>query len=119
MANGSHSLRRFDRHAEVAAGELLLEEFRPFLADRVALSLINRRQVQARGFTLTESGGVHMNDATRKEVLITWQKRKQEEIAHPFLGEKCAIGLLPHLQARLLARHLRGDQDGYAPFIWK
>ncbi|NNN05079.1 MAG: type I-C CRISPR-associated endonuclease Cas1 [Elusimicrobia bacterium] len=97
----------------------LMEEFRPFLADRLALSLINRRQVQGKGFRATESGGVLMSDETRKEVLVAYQKRKQEEIVHPFLEEKCPAGLLPHLQARLLARHLRGDQDGYPPFIWK
>jgi CRISPR-associated protein Cas1 len=97
----------------------LMEEFRPFLADRLVLSLINRRQVQGKGFRATESGGVLMNDETRKEVLVAFQKRKQEEIVHPFLEEKCPVGLLMHLQARLLARHLRGDQDGYPPFIWK
>lgn len=97
----------------------LMEEFRPFLADRLVLTLINRQQVKASGFRRSESGGIEMDDATRKEVLTSWQKRKQEEIVHPFLEEKCAVGLLVHLQARLLARHLRGDQDGYAPFLWR
>jgi CRISP-associated protein Cas1 len=97
----------------------LMEEFRPFLADRLALSLINRRQVQATGFKQTSSGGIQMDDATRKTVLVAYQKRKQEELQHPFLGEKTTVGLLPHLQARLLARHLRGDLDGYPPFIWR
>jgi CRISP-associated protein Cas1 len=97
----------------------LMEEFRPFIADRLVLTLINRQQVNAKGFQQTETGGVLMDDATRKEVLIAYQKRKQEEILHPFLNEKCAVGLLIHLQARLLARYLRGDQDGYPPFIWK
>jgi CRISPR-associated protein Cas1 len=97
----------------------LMEEFRPFLADRVALTLINRRQVVGAGFQMSETGGVRMDDATRKELLVTWQKRKQEEIMHPFLREKCPVGLLPHLQARLLARHLRGDLDAYPPFFWK
>ncbi|MHB2026312.1 MAG: type I-C CRISPR-associated endonuclease Cas1c [Elusimicrobiota bacterium] len=97
----------------------LMEEFRPFLADRLVLSLINRQQVQSSGFRKLESGGVLMDENTRKEVLVAYQKRKQEEITHPFLGEKCHVGLLVHLQARLLARHLRGDQDGYPPFIWK
>jgi CRISPR-associated protein Cas1 len=60
-----------------------------------------------------------MDDATRKTVLVAFQKRKQEEIRHPFLGEKTTVGLLLHLQARLLARYLRGDLDGYPPFIWK
>ena len=97
----------------------LMEEFRPFIADRLALSLVNRRQVQGKGFERTESGAVRMDDATRKEVLVAYQKRKQEDIQHPFLDEKVAVGLLPHVQAMLLARYLRGDLDGYPPFLWK
>lgn len=97
----------------------LMEEFRAFLADRLALSLINRRQVQASGFTASPSGGIRMSDDTRKTVLVAYQKRKQEEISHPFLGEKTTVGLLLHLQARLLARYLRGDLDAYPPFIWR
>jgi CRISP-associated protein Cas1 len=97
----------------------LMEEFRPFLADRLAISLVNRRQVQATGFRAAPTGGVQMDDATRKTVLVAYQKRKQEELLHPYVGEKTTIGLLPHLQARLLARHLRGDLDGYPPFIWR
>lgn len=97
----------------------LMEEFRAFLADRLALSLVNRRQIAASGFRRTESGGIRMDDATRKSVLIAYQKRKQEEIRHPFLGEKTTIGLLLHLQARLLARHLRDEIDAYPPFIWR
>lgn len=60
-----------------------------------------------------------MDDDTRKAVLVAWQKRKQDEIQHPFLGEKVCVGLLPYVQALLLARHLRGDLDGYPPFIWR
>lgn len=97
----------------------LMEEFRPFLADRLALSLINRQQLRGKGFTRTETGAVLMDDETRKGVLVAYQQRKQEEIQHPFLGEKMPIGLLPHVQALLLARHLRGDLDGYPPFLWK
>jgi CRISPR-associated protein Cas1 len=97
----------------------LMEEFRPYLADRLALSLVNRQQVKGKGFEKTESGAVMMDDATRKEVLVSYQQRKQEEIMHPFINEKVAIGLLPHIQALLLARFLRGDLDGYPPFIWK
>jgi CRISPR-associated protein Cas1 len=97
----------------------LMEEFRPFLADRLVLSLINLRQVQGKGFTKSESGAVLMNDATRKEVLVAYQKRKQEEIVHPFLEEKTTVGLLVHLQALLLARFVRGDLDGYPPFVWR
>lgn len=97
----------------------LMEEFRAFLADRLALSLINRRQVQPSGFRAGESGGIQMDDTTRKAVLVAYQKRKQEEIRHPFLAEQTTVGLLVHLQARLLARYLRGDLDGYPPFVWK
>jgi len=97
----------------------LMEELRPYLADRLALSLINRQQVKPKGFTRQESGAVEMDDETRKTVLVAWQQRKQEEITHPFLQEKIHLGLLAHVQALLLARHLRGDLDGYAPFLWK
>lgn len=97
----------------------MMEEFRPFLADRLALSLINLRQVQNKGFNKTEAGAVMMNDETRKTLLVAYQERKQEDIYHPFLDDKVTIGLLFHVQAMLLARCLRGDLDGYPPFIWK
>jgi len=97
----------------------LMEEFRPFLADRLALSLINLRQVQDKGFIKTDTGAVLMSDDTRKTLLVAYQERKQEEIYHPFLDEKVTIGILFHIQALLLARYLRGDLDGYPPFIWK
>lgn len=97
----------------------LMEEFRPFLADRLALTLINRQQVRAEGFRRTESGGIEMDDQTRKEVLTAYQRRKQDTISHPFLGEETTVGLMLHLQARLLARHLRGDLDAYPAFVWK
>jgi CRISPR-associated protein Cas1 len=97
----------------------LMEELRPVLADRLALSLINRQQVKPEGFQMTESGAVMMTDDTRKEVIVAYQKRKQEEIQHPFLEEKIEVGLIPHVQSLLLARHLRGDLDGYPPMIWR
>ena len=97
----------------------LLEELRPILADRLALSLVNRRQIRPQGFRQTESGAVTMDDETRKEVLVAYQKRKQEEILHPFLKERVAFGIVPHVQALLLARHLRGDLDGYPCFLWR
>ena len=97
----------------------LVEELRPVVADRLALTLVNRRQVHAGGFETTEGGAVVMDDATRKEVLVAYQKRKQEEIMHPFLEERVAFGLVPHVQANLLARHIRGDLDGYPCFVWK
>ena len=97
----------------------IMEEFRPFIADRLVLSLINLKQVQAKGFNHMDTGAVLMNDQTRKTVLVAYQERKKEEIVHPFIGEKVSIGILFHIQAMLLARYLRGDLDGYPPFIWK
>jgi len=97
----------------------LMEEFRPFLADRLVLSLINLKQVGPKGFRKTETGAVSMSDDTRKEVILAYQKRKQDEIYHPFIEEKVSIGILFHLQALLMARFLRGDLDGYPPFIWR
>jgi len=97
----------------------LMEEFRSILADRVAVSLINLNQIAKKGFTVTESGAVTMDDDTRKTVLQTWQKKKQEIVQHPFLEERVEVGLLPHVQAMLLARHLRGDIDAYPPFLLK
>lgn len=97
----------------------LMEELRAYLADRVALSLVNRKQVSDKGFRQVESGGIYMDEETRKTVLTAWQKRKQETITHPFLGEKIEVGLLPYVQALLLARYIRGDIDGYPPFFWR
>ncbi len=97
----------------------LMEEFRSFLADRLVLSLINRCQIKASDFIDSLGGAVTMKDEARKKLLISWQKRKQEEITHPYLCEKTKVGLLAHLQALLLARHLRGDLEAYPPFIWK
>lgn len=96
----------------------MIEELRPVFADRLALSLVNRKQVSGKGFVEKESGGILMDDDTRKEVLNAWQKRKQEEILHPYLKERIPFGLIPHVQATLLARHLRGDIDAYPPFFW-
>ncbi|MEA1928308.1 MAG: type I-C CRISPR-associated endonuclease Cas1c [Candidatus Auribacterota bacterium] len=97
----------------------MMEEFRAPFADRLALSLINLKQVRQGGFIESEAGGIHMTDETRKTLLIAYQKRKQDMIEHPFLGEQMQIGLLFHVQALLLVRFLRGDIDGYPPFIWK
>lgn len=97
----------------------IMEEFRPFFADRLVLSLINLKQVQNKGFTRMDTGAVLMNDQTRKTVLAAYQDRKKEEIVHPFIGEKVSIGILFHVQAMLMARYLRGDLEGYPPFIWK
>jgi CRISPR-associated protein Cas1 len=97
----------------------LMEELRPVYSDRFVLSLVNNRQVKAQGFLQKENGATLMDDDTRKLFLTAWQNRKQEVIAHPFLKEKIEWGLLPHVQALLLARFLRGDLDEYPPFLWK
>ncbi|MGE4528195.1 MAG: type I-C CRISPR-associated endonuclease Cas1c [Rhodospirillaceae bacterium] len=95
----------------------LVEEFRAWFADRLVLSLINRGQVRARDFLAGEAGEVTLTDDARRTVLVAYQERKAEEIRHPFLDEICAVGLLWHAQARLLAMRLRGDLDAYPPFI--
>ena len=97
----------------------LMEEFRPYLADRLICSLINRSQVIPEEFEQGESGEIRISDDARKKLISSYQKRKEEEITHPFLKEKVAIGILLHIQARLLARHLRDELDSYPPFIWK
>lgn len=97
----------------------IAEEFRPLLGDRLALSMINRRQVGERDFIQMDNGAVLLSEASRKTVLTAYQERKREEVRHVFLDEKAPIGLLPALQAQLLARHLRGDLDAYPPFLWK
>jgi CRISPR-associated protein Cas1 len=97
----------------------LMEELRPYLADRLVLSLVNLKQVTAGGFEKTETAAVNMTDETRRKVITTYQERKREEIIHPFLKEKIEIGLLPYVQALLLARHIRGDINGYPPFLWR
>lgn len=97
----------------------LMEEFRPVMADRLALSLINLGQVKAKGFKTSESGAVMMDDETRKTLLVAYQKKKQDEIEHPFLKEKVPVGMLLFAQAQLLSRYLRGDLDDYPPFIWR
>ncbi|MGI6120548.1 MAG: type I-C CRISPR-associated endonuclease Cas1c [Desulfosporosinus sp.] len=97
----------------------VMEELRPHFADRLAVTLINRNQIDPNGFIIKENGAVVMEDKTRKDVLIAWQKRKQEEIRHPFLEEKVSLGLVPYIQSMLLARHIRGDLEDYPPFFWK
>lgn len=108
-----------DRPGRAGLALDLVEEFRSPFADRLALTLINRQQIQPQHFQTTENGAVLLNEAGRKEVLTAWQKRKQDEIEHPFLDDKLPVGLLLHAQALLLARHLRGDLDAYPPFEWR
>lgn len=97
----------------------LMEELRSVLADRLALTLINRRQIQKTHFIDRPGGAVHLNDDGRKEAVIAYQKRKQEEITHPLLNQKMPLGLIPHVQARLLARTLRGDMETYIPYLYR
>lgn len=108
-----------DRPGRAGLALDLMEEMRPVLADRLALSLINRRQLSAGDFVVEEAGGVRLTDDARRAVLVAWQERKRDELRHPFLEETIPLGLLPHAQAQLLARYLRGDLDGYPGFIWK
>jgi CRISPR-associated protein Cas1 len=96
----------------------LMEEFRSVLADRLALTLINRKQLTGKHFEVRPGGATYLNDAGRKEVVVAYQKRKQDEFHHPILDEKVPFGLLPHVQARLLARHLRGDLEAYTPVLY-
>jgi CRISPR-associated protein Cas1 len=108
-----------DRPGRASLALDMMEEMRPILADRLALSLVNRRQIAAKDFIIEDGGAVKLTDDGRKQVLIAYQDRKKDELTHPFLGEKVTLGLVPHIQAQLLARHLRGDMDGYPAFIWK
>jgi CRISPR-associated protein Cas1 len=97
----------------------LMEELRPVLADRVALTLINRKVLSPAHFRTEAGGAVFLNDEGRKAVLSAWQEKKKETLTHPYLNEKLPWGLVPYTQALLLARAIRGDLDGYPPFFWK
>lgn len=97
----------------------LMEEFRAYIADRVVLNLINLKQITKTDFEKRETGEIRINDRGRKEILIAYQKKKDEIIEHPFLGDKTTIGLLPNIQAMLLARYIRGDMEEYPPFYIK
>lgn len=106
-----------DRPGRAGLALDLMEELRAPMADRVVLTVINRQQVSAADFAVGPGGAVRMKEGARKAVIVTYQKKKQDTLVHPFLGEETTVGLVPHLQARLLARHLRGDLDGYPPFL--
>ena len=97
----------------------LMEEFRPILADRLAITLINRKQLQAEHFDNLPGGAVHLNDDGRKIVLQAYQNRKEEEVTHRVLKQKVPLGLVPYVQARLFARYLRSDLDAYMPFLYR
>jgi CRISPR-associated protein Cas1 len=108
-----------DRPGRASLALDLLEEFRAAWADRFVLTLINRQQMQLKDFVVEASGAVRLTDDARKKLLTAYQERKQVEIMHPYLEEQVQIGLLPHCQAMLLARHIRGDTEFYTPFIIK
>jgi CRISPR-associated protein Cas1 len=97
----------------------LMEELRAVLADRLALTLINRQQVNRKDFAQQPGGAIHLSDDARKTVVVSYQKRKQDEVQHEVVNEKVPLGLVPHVQARLLARHLRGDLQEYPPFVYQ
>ena len=108
-----------DRPGRISLALDLMEELRPIMADRFVLALINRQMVTPSDFVKKENGAVILTEEGRKRVITAWQDKKQEKIKHPFLEEKIEWGLVPYAQAMLLARFLRGDMDGYPPFMWK
>lgn len=108
-----------DRPGRTSLASDLMEELRPCFADRFVLTLINNRVVRGDDFRQSESGAVLLTDEGRRKFLKAWQERKQEEIRHPFLEEKLPWGLVPYVQALLLARYIREDLDAYPPFLWK
>ena len=95
----------------------IMEELRPYLVDRMAISLINNNQVDVKDFVEKETGAVLLKDDSRKKVLDAWQSRKQQTVQHAYLQEKIEVGLIPYAQALLMARHIRGDLDGYPPYL--
>jgi CRISPR-associated protein Cas1 len=108
-----------DRPGRASLALDLMEELRAVIADRFVLTAVNTRAVSSEDFTERENGGILMTDECRRKIISSWQEKKKEVITHPYLKEKIAWGLVPHVQALLLARHLRGDLDAYAPFLWK
>lgn len=108
-----------DRPGRASLALDLMEELRPHFADRFILSLINRNELSESDFEMQTSGAVFLASESRKKFLSSWQNRKREEITHPYLKEKIEWGLVPYCQALLLARTIRGDLDGYPPFLWK
>lgn len=108
-----------DRPGRTSLAQDLLEELRPCMADRFVLTLINDRVVTPKDFKVQENGAVLLSDDGRRRVQKDWQAKKQVKITHPFLKEKMEWGLIPYVQALLLARYLRDDLDGYPPFLWK
>lgn len=108
-----------DRPGRTSLALDLMEELRPCMADRFVLTIINNRMIRPEDFQVQDSGAVLLNEDGRRAFLKAWQEKKKETLTHPFLGEKLAWGMIPYVQALLLARYLRGDLDGYPPFLWK
>jgi CRISPR-associated protein Cas1 len=108
-----------DRSSRPSLALDLAEEFRSVLADRMVLALLNRKQIKPGDFATKPTGEVRLKDESRRGVLVGYQKRKQEIVRHPFLDRECPVGMLLHLQARLLARAIRRDLDAYPPYISK
>lgn len=108
-----------DRPGRTSLALDLMEELRPCMADRFVLTLINTRAVKAADFQYMESGAVLLTDEGKKTFLNNWQEKKKETLTHPYLAEKLPWGMIPYIQALLLARYLRGDLDAYPPFLWK
>ena len=108
-----------DRPGRASMALDLMEELRPYFADRFVLTLINRNEIDEADFEQQSSGAVYLSEKSRKKFLSSWQSRKKDEIMHPFLKEKVEWGLVPYCQALLLARTIRGDLESYPPFLWK
>ncbi len=108
-----------DRPGRMSLALDLMEEFRAPIADRVCLSLVNRRQLSSRDFSKEDTGAVFLTEDGRTTVLKAWQERKRTTLRHAFLDETVPLGLMPQIQAQLLARHLRGDLDGYPAYFWR
>lgn len=111
-------------HHELRSGRAslavdLIEELRAYMVDRFVLSIVNLNKVNHKDFTVKEGGGILMTDEGRRKVLTAWQERKKEVITHPYIKEKIEIGLIPYVQAQLLARFIRGDAEEYPPFLCK
>ena len=108
-----------DRPGKPSLALDLMEEFRPLLADKLALTLVNRRQVQAGGFVVREGGAVEMAQTTRRDIIAAWRERKQDQVTHQLLDQLMTVGELVHTQSKVLARVIRGDVDEYIPCALK
>ncbi|MBQ8620833.1 MAG: type I-C CRISPR-associated endonuclease Cas1 [Oscillospiraceae bacterium] len=108
-----------DRPGRTSLALDLMEELRPCMADRFVLTLINNREIKPEDFQTQQSGAVLLTDGGRRTFLKAWQEKKRDRLTHPYLGEKLSWGMVPYVQALLLARYLRGDLEAYPPFLWK